>query len=565
MRRFTWLAAALGLALALALTYPLPLALGSAFLEDGSYDAYQFAWNLWWAGESVLRLHTNPFYTHYLFFPEGVPLLFHTFSFSLGLASLPLQALFGLVTAHNLLVVAAPALTFLVVALLAREVTGDGWAAVVGGVAATVNPVAAWFVPVLYLSCTYLIAALLLAWWRLQRRRRGSDVALTLVVLAVLMFASQEYAVIALGLLALDTVLRFVLPRLLGLDARWGRGTLAFWLLAAAGLGGLALVALSAPAKGPPPLQLYFASGYGAGLVIPPWLEAPPVRFWSVLYLGTVPLLLLPFAVGLGGRRVGYWLVATVVTALMALGPYMNWHHPLVGLKTPPTEFHATGLPGPYLLAMQLVPLLEFFRAPYRWVVGAQVTFAIVTAVAVAALRSRIAAPAPRAALSVALLVLVLAGGAFDSRGLRAPVTPVGIPAAYDAIRRDPDPAAIVELPSGFVVHGFAVFSSLYMFHQTAHRKFLLEGTVARLPPGRRLIVQRSFDDLLLLPYVKYVVVHHDLFESAHPASRQQAESVEARLRTEAALVVEDGPITIYRLPTFRPESVAAATVQVAM
>jgi hypothetical protein len=558
--RFAGLAAALGLAVACTLTFPLALQLGGAFLEDGSFDAYQFAWNLWWAGESLLRVHTNPFYTRYLFYPEGVPLLFHTFSFSLGLVSLPLQALFGLIPAYNLLVIAAPALTFLVVALLARAVTGDGWAALVAGVAAAVNPIAAWFVPVLYLSCTYLIAGVLLAWWHMQRRRRGRDVGVVLAVLAILIFASQEYAVIALALLLLDTVLRFLLPRLIGLDERWVRGTIAFWLIAAAGLGGLALVALSAPAKGPPPLQLYFASGYAAGLVTPPWLVAPPVRFWSVLYLGTVPLLLLPLAIGLGGPRVRFWLVATLATALMALGPYMNWQHPLVGLRTPPTEFHATGIPGPYMLAMKLVPLLEFFRAPYRWVMGAQVSLAIVTAVGVAALRARITSPARRTALGIALLVLVVAGAAFDSRGLRAPVTPVAIPAAYDAIRRDPDQAAIVELPSGFVAHGFAVFSSLYMFYQTAHRKFLLEGTVARLPPGRRLIVQRSFEDMLLLPYVKYVVLHHDLLASAHPASRQQAEQVEARLRSEATLVVEDGPVAIYRLPTFRPESAQGPT-----
>ncbi len=78
------------------------------------------AWNIWWVRESLLRLHQNPFFTSYLFYPDGVPLLFHTFSFSLGLASVPLQLALpgGALTAHNVLVVAAPALAVLALALL---------------------------------------------------------------------------------------------------------------------------------------------------------------------------------------------------------------------------------------------------------------------------------------------------------------------------------------------------------------------------------------------------------------------------------------------------------------
>src|SRR5262249_33101873 len=152
-------------------------------LDDGSFDAYQFLWNLWWVRESVGRLHTNPFFTRDLFYPDGAPLLFHTFSFSLGLASWPLQAMGGLVAAHNVLVLAAPALAVVCTALLAHEVTGDPWAALGAGLVAAVNPALVWFLPVLYLSCTYLITALLWAWWRLHRRRGAGDVVLAVALL----------------------------------------------------------------------------------------------------------------------------------------------------------------------------------------------------------------------------------------------------------------------------------------------------------------------------------------------------------------------------------------------
>src|SRR5437867_3007514 len=298
--RFALAAAAVGVAGGLALTFPLPLQLGRAVLEDGSYDAFQFLWNVWWVRESLVALRTNPFYTRYLFYPEGVPLLFHTFSFALGLASVPLQLTFGLVAAHNLLVIAAPALSVLFAALLAREVVDDPWAALTAGLVAAVNPIAVWFLPVLYLNCGWLIAAVLWAWWRMQRLRRARDVAAALGLLVALVFASQQFAMVAL---------------------------------------------------------------------------------------------------------------------------------------------------------------------------------AVVSALGLAGLRAAIVRPGTRAAATALALTLVVAGGALDTRGLRAPLASAAIPAAYDGVRADPDPAAILELPSGLVAGTFAAFTSRWMYYQTAHRKFLLEGT----------------------------------------------------------------------------------------
>jgi len=550
-----WLA---GGAIALALTHPLALHLGSAFLDDGSYDAYQFAWNLWWTRESLTRLHSNPFFTPFLFYPEGAPLLFHTFSFSLGLVSVPLQALLpgGLVPAYNLLVVAAPALTVVTTALLAHQVTRDRWAALAAGLAAVVNAASVWFVPVLYLSCTYLVAALLWAWRRMHRRRRPGDVALVLALIAALVFASQEYAMIALALLALDSLGRVVGARALGLERAWLPGTLLAWGATAAGLGALAAIAAGAPAAPPPPLHVRLGSAWVTGLVTPPWLAAPPLPFWTVIYLGTAPLILLPAALLLGGRSVRFWVLALVATLAMALGPYLHLHHPYPDPGALPATLPPDGPPGPYLLATTLLPLLRFFRAPYRWVIGAQLALAVVTAVAVAALRARTSSPAARRALTAALLVFVLGAGALDVRGLRAPLASAAIPEAYDRLRRDPEPAAVLELPSGFVGGTFALFSSLYMYYQTAHRKFLLEGTVARTPTGRRFVWQREFTDFAELPYVKYVLVHHDLLASGYPSSRRQVEQVEALLQRQGTLVETVGSIAIYRLATFRPETV---------
>ncbi|HEV7731286.1 MAG TPA: hypothetical protein VGR62_03945 [Candidatus Binatia bacterium] len=558
MGRFVLAASGLGIVLALVLTHPLPWAPATTVLDDGTHDPFQFMWNLWWVRASLVDGLGRPFFTRYLFYPDGISLLFHTYSFSLGLLSLPLQLLLpdGVVSAHNVLVVTAPALCLVATALLARAVTGDAAAALVGATVAVLNPIAVWFLPIIYLSCLWLVALLLWVWWELHARRRGVLVMVALGVVAALVFASQEYAMIALGLLLLDTVVRAAAARRLAMPPLWAGGVIAFWIGCAIGMGGLASVALAEPAQTPPVIQLLLASGYLAGFVTPPWLSAPPAPFWTVLYLGTAPLVVLPIAVWLGGRRAAFWLLGIGVTLAMALGPFVHLHHPLPELRMPPGGFKPTGPPGPYALAMALFPLLRFFRAPYRWVAIAQILLAVVTAFGIAGLRQRAGSAATRTVVTVGALALILALGALDVRGLRAPVVPAAVPAAYDVIRRDPEPSAILELPSGPELDAFGFWSSYYMFYQTVHRKFLLEGTVSRLPPGLTWVLARSFTDFTTVPYVKYVVVHRDLAERSYPSMQTQIAQTEAALATQGIPLVTDGPVRVWQLRTFRPETV---------
>src|SRR5215470_5020033 len=90
-RRFVLLALVAGGGAALVLTHPLARHPATTALDDGTLDCFQFVWNFWWVRTSLLDLHTNPFFTRYLWFPEGANLLFHTLSASLGVASIPLQ------------------------------------------------------------------------------------------------------------------------------------------------------------------------------------------------------------------------------------------------------------------------------------------------------------------------------------------------------------------------------------------------------------------------------------------------------------------------------------------
>lgn len=125
-------------AIAIITTYPLILNLSS--LLGPAEDNLMFVWNLWWFKYSIFDLGTSPFYTHYLFFPEGAGLLFHTFSPLNNVFGLVLTAIFGFILSYNILIL----LSFIIAAyggyLLARELGLRLEASFIAGLIFSFNP-----------------------------------------------------------------------------------------------------------------------------------------------------------------------------------------------------------------------------------------------------------------------------------------------------------------------------------------------------------------------------------------------------------------------------------------
>ena len=137
-----WLALAGYLLLTLGLTYPLVTQFGRAIPGDG-FDGWQNYWNLWWIKTAVLEQHTHPWFTHLLYYPTGVGLLFHTLNAFNGFITLPIQLAFGLLPAYNAAVLFSFTLGGLGAYLLARYILGPGsshLAAFAAGVIFTFSP-----------------------------------------------------------------------------------------------------------------------------------------------------------------------------------------------------------------------------------------------------------------------------------------------------------------------------------------------------------------------------------------------------------------------------------------
>ncbi|HEX2912950.1 MAG TPA: hypothetical protein VH186_19240 [Chloroflexia bacterium] len=121
-------------------SWPLALNLNSAIAGPPWVDPLQHIWNMWWVRFSLFDLHTNPFHTTYLYYPQGADLYLHSLNLTTNLISVPFQMLFGLIPAFNLLMLLSVALTGLATYLLASELIGPGISAWVSGALMTFAP-----------------------------------------------------------------------------------------------------------------------------------------------------------------------------------------------------------------------------------------------------------------------------------------------------------------------------------------------------------------------------------------------------------------------------------------
>jgi len=111
----------------------------STHVWGGAGDACMFVWNTAWFRHCALA-GTNPFFTHWLFYPVGVDLTFHDLSLTnCALSFLPSLALNPIQT-YNLIMCLHFVLSGFAMYLLAYRVTGSGPAAFIAGLAFAFTP-----------------------------------------------------------------------------------------------------------------------------------------------------------------------------------------------------------------------------------------------------------------------------------------------------------------------------------------------------------------------------------------------------------------------------------------
>jgi hypothetical protein len=514
------------------MTMPVPLRLTTEV--PGGGDAWQHIWNLWWVKEALLNLHTNPYHTDLLYYPDGVNLYFHTLVLTAGLIGIPLQLLgLNLIATYNVVLLLTFVLAGYGAFLLCHYLTRNLWASFVGGIIFAFSPyhVAHMFGHMNLVSLQWIpfYVLLLLKTFepapeaettridrppdnlRLDLRDRRLLYAVAAgALLAVNAYTDWVYGIFMALFTGVYVAWKVLMPSERHALASTGTG----WLQAGLRLLviGLTFLVLTTPiffptlaearkgyAQQPPEETLFYSADmvnaflpselhpmWGSDIRayvqnLPPYLplKNPSER---VLFLGYTALVAAAFAaIKLWrDRRVRFWSVLAILMWLLSLGPVLqvlgNSHF---------TAFGVT-VPLPYLLLYKL-PLFSIMRTPARLTVLVTLALTVLVSFALAyLLRPRPSAehagngnlsasrrsPVPAALFALVIPLLAL----FEYLPFPLPTVPAGwnVP-IYRQIASEPGNFALLELP----IRSFGD----YMAYQTIHGKPIIGGYLSRQPP----------------------------------------------------------------------------------
>src|SRR5579859_8092084 len=486
--------------LILGFTWPLPLVLSDHLVLSRGSDLWPHIWNFAWVRTALLDLHQSPYYTYSIFYPGGVPLVYHALNIFSAIVSLPLQLVFGLIPAFNLLLlgnlVAAGLATYWLARVLGLDVTP---AFVAGLLFACCPPLGAAFnqgqaelVSVFWMP---LYIGLLL--------RGGGFRALGLppghpayLVAAGLALAGSALAIWYWFVSLLVFTAVYSALELWATARASGRGPATRWLGRPLLVGGLALLALS------PLLAVLVREqlGSGANLDITP---TPTIN--AVIFFGSEDLLafFLPLPGhadsnapdALHGANLGFgWTVLALAGAAVALcrGPRRRslrlWA--LVGLALAVLALgpalivanRATGLPLPYAAILHL-PGAAAMRVPLRFATLLALCVALLAAQGLAAGQARLRTPRGRAGLSALAGLLAIV----EFFGLPRPLIQPENAAFFRQLATQPAPcrAAVAAPPSGcgaVLELPYATWGAPAMFHQAIDQHPMVGGYISRHP-----------------------------------------------------------------------------------
>jgi hypothetical protein len=413
-----------------------------------------------------------------LFYPLGINLVAYTPTFLNGVISLPLQFIFGVVVAQNLVVYFALVAGGYGTFLLSREILAHNKidSDLAAALAGAFYAFGAWHIN--YADATFMLLsnewipfyALYLLRANKQSWRNGA-----LAGLFFLLAAWTELTFIPF--LAILTALYLVYLAFANHGA-WNKvlsNLAALGTLVAVGIGPLTINLLSDVLR----YGYYLAQGLGRVQIF----SAEPISFFvpsarhpllgqwassitnaqtTYAFVGYAELIL----AGLGiyfQRASRVWAALAVFFALLMLGPTL-----IIGGQ-------ATGIPLPFA-ALRVIPFINANRYPVRF--NVMLMLALTPLIALGAARLLCMR---RGTITLGGLVALLT---FEQLALPIPLSDLRVPAILQTIRDEPGDFAVLELPLGWrgSVALQGKMDDKAQFYQTVHHKRLLGGITSRTP-----------------------------------------------------------------------------------
>ena len=123
----------------LIITQPLPLRMSHS-LGGESVDTYLNPWVDWWTRHVLTTPGESLYHTDYLFYPDGVSLVYHSFSHTNTAISLVLQPWLGQPAAYNVTILLAYLLSAFGMYVLVVYLTGSIIGGILAGIVFAFNP-----------------------------------------------------------------------------------------------------------------------------------------------------------------------------------------------------------------------------------------------------------------------------------------------------------------------------------------------------------------------------------------------------------------------------------------
>lgn len=536
-------------AVSLVLSFPVPLRL-TTFLPGGLGDP---PLNLWILGWNFLHFHNLDFSTYWngnFHYPCDNATAYSDPLIGIALAAYPFHVLtHDLIATHNLFFLFTFVASAFSVFLLSRHLTGDCFAAFIGGLIFAFSPyrfsqtghiqvLAAMWLPLIFLAM------------HLALERSRLPYYLMFLLLILLNALTSGY----LGIYLNVFILLFLIlipgtrkaPFVIGISICMLICLGILWPLYhhITSISGYCCCSLETLRSLSPDLHSFFKV-IPQNLIYGKLLGRSFARVWQekLLFPGLVPVLLtasyLILIRGKGGRIPLFYLGMIFLGLIFALGPFID----ICGVR----------LPAPYSLLYSFAPGFKSLRFPGRMMIFALLGMSIISSY----LLARISLEASRLKKSLFFgalaFLIILEGCSLPLPGLRLPGA-ASLPFPYKWLA-DAPPGPVAEYP---LADCQSDGDSIYMYYSTFHWKPLVNGYSRVLPPGRESLNKtlQKFPapvalDTLSSIGVRYILVHLGQYrEDAREEMILRLNDLEG---VSIRRVYSDGLDIIYEMPRKNP------------
>jgi hypothetical protein len=495
-------------AITVLITWPALLHPSSAVA--GGEDALQYTWSFWWVREAAFKFHTSPSNLVLLHHPTGTQLPFLLAIPYIYLVGVPLATFLDPAVVYSLELFLSFLLSGLAMYLLCADLTGNRWAAFVGGLIYAFFPnriahAAAGHLPQVTTYWFPIYALFLARTLRAPTTRNTVLCGLSLTLSLLVHVMHIPYLLVPLTLvvliyefivvrrcwpnrltvrslfLALSLALVLALPWFLPVASATLRGELAHMVARGSARFSSDLLSFVVPSPSNPVLQRLGLVPELARRIIPSSSHLNE----SLGYLGIVPL-----ALGVWGgwrrqREAGAWSILALGAALFSLGPVLYVGGRPVTLNVDDLQVHVA---MPYALIERL-PFMEWGRTPGR--LNATVAFAL--AVLAAYGLANLVKSRPRrswmAAAAVSLFIICEFISVWPF-----PTSSVETPNYLALVAESSADGAVLNLPMSE-----RSINHEALLYQTVHQRPIVGGYVHRELPGTPGLLP-FLEDLTLLP-----------------------------------------------------------------